>query len=919
MAPAKRSRSTTPVRGSPRKSSPATTSTVKKARRGEKSVARDVHEWRLGDNAENDVPIAKDVKRWENDEDDSDSESEDEGTQGKANSSTSASKKKGTSITSTKKSPATAKKSPAATAKKKSPTTANKSKTVRSSPSRSPSPKPKGTAIKKTPAKTTSKSTTAGTTASKGKNTSSAAKGSTVKKNKGFIAEDVHRAHLGNAADSRSSIAADVRRWHDDDSDNEDSEESDKEPVSRRRSVSKSPTRGKNASKATAVATKSAIKTTPTPTMNGSKRGSLSRSPKKSTKKDTDSDDRGFIAADVHRSHLGDGADTTSSIASDVRRWHHDEDEEESPATITHRNRASSATRRKSTRSVTVSDKTEEIPIEKNGFDDGEDNDSDSDSKDSVDEQLNFDLESEANNVDDNNNRRKSLAQEAVEAFQWVAAQKSHRPIGFLLLGIVFICLFLSPIYMLESMRTSINNWSFTFPTTLVEPTTMPSSPTVATITGIPQHMYDSLESDLVLERSKYSLLEEEHTKVLGSFSEMEEILKKSQQEKEELYEKMEKEEKSIKKLAVNVDNLVMHRDAFLTAAKDQMIGTVKESNVLEYFDNVKAIKLRVDKMTSDGDGGNMPEECQNEYSDEMIRDIVQKQCGKKIEEKMKAMELEYTEKCKTECASLSSSSLDPLVSQSREGGLQHLQAHQMRKDFASMRIGASIVSSQISPTYSPFDNRDLATKIVTSSVTKSLLGYSSGIGLPINSDALEKSIRGISTMVAIDRQDWHIGSPEDAISSDMQPGSCWPMAGSSGSITIRLAESISIDGVAVEYVHRNKVKNVSSAPKNFKVYAMNNINTNSKGLFLLDGIYKTRNSDDDKTMDNIEYPESQYFQSQQTPSPVVQYVRFEFLNNHGNPDYTCVYGLRVYAKSQTKDVPPPVAREIGIDGEMES
>lgn len=48
-----------------------------------------------------------------------------------------------------------------------------------------------------------------------------------------------------------------------------------------------------------------------------------------------------------------------------------------------------------------------------------------------------------------------------------------------------------------------------------------------------------------------------------------------------------------------------------------------------------------------------------------------------------------------------------------------------------------------------------------------------------------------------------YIGSPEDAISSDMSLGSCWAMAGTKGFITIKLARPIIIHSISIDHVSR--------------------------------------------------------------------------------------------------------------------
>ena len=78
------------------------------------------------------------------------------------------------------------------------------------------------------------------------------------------------------------------------------------------------------------------------------------------------------------------------------------------------------------------------------------------------------------------------------------------------------------------------------------------------------------------------------------------------------------------------------------------------------------------------------------------------------------------------------------------------------------------------------------------------------------------------------------LGLPHDVLTGDMTPGSCWPMIGYKGFITIKLASSISPVALAFNHLHKSDAKDISTAPKHFEVYM--NLSNNQNIHF--DGFY---------------------------------------------------------------------------------
>lgn len=91
--------------------------------------------------------------------------------------------------------------------------------------------------------------------------------------------------------------------------------------------------------------------------------------------------------------------------------------------------------------------------------------------------------------------------------------------------------------------------------------------------------------------------------------------------------------------------------------------------------------------------------------------------------------------------------------------------------DFALISTGAKIVSSETSDTYIP--------AVSSVAANPGMLGFLS--------HKMSKTLLG--------------GSPEDAISPTMVRGSCWPMQGSSGNLTVQLAHPVVVTAVTIDHL----------------------------------------------------------------------------------------------------------------------
>ena len=158
---------------------------------------------------------------------------------------------------------------------------------------------------------------------------------------------------------------------------------------------------------------------------------------------------------------------------------------------------------------------------------------------------------------------------------------------------------------------------------------------------------------------------------------------------------------------------------------------------------------------------------------------------------------------------------------------------------------------------------------------------------------------------------------PAMALFQDTNVGMCWAFPGSQGGLGIRLSEPVLITDVSVEHAHREISKSVSSAPKEWSLYALitddiarSQIESINSGLYesvppanmprgytlLARGEYDI-NNDEGKTIQTVPVPAA----IRRLNVPVEQVV-FAVASNWGNADYTCLYRVRVHGQGLHDD-----------------
>ena len=335
----------------------------------------------------------------------------------------------------------------------------------------------------------------------------------------------------------------------------------------------------------------------------------------------------------------------------------------------------------------------------------------------------------------------------------------------------------------------------------------------------------------------------------------------------------------------------------------------------------------------------------------EIIADVVHRTCSTRMEE-ISSENVKRTREI--ERSLLDAFQADRHLQETIETS-RLVRLHNARKDYASFMSGAIIVTgaNNTSETYVPPErdpvaisrrymnsigdsnsnsNSNVSTSISTRLGLTSLLAKSTQA--IVSHDSFETVVRSLSDVMGVDHG---VGNPEDVLSPDMTLGSCWPMKGSSGMITIKLNGLVSVTAVSIDHIPKNEALNINSAPKDFRVLGVGvevrDATTASATASEVGAIDK-----DNEGYGNGERQEytrgqeqgqgeasegelsatqllvqgtytvsdgslfSQTFPLMEKTQPL-QYIRFEILSNHGNNDFTCIYRLRVHGEGNQQQV----------------
>jgi len=149
------------------------------------------------------------------------------------------------------------------------------------------------------------------------------------------------------------------------------------------------------------------------------------------------------------------------------------------------------------------------------------------------------------------------------------------------------------------------------------------------------------------------------------------------------------------------------------------------------------------------------------------------------------------------------------------------------------------------------------------------------------------------------------VGSASDAIDQARGKGDCFAFNGNTGALTVKLAAPILITAVTLE--HLAAVFSESggdSAPKDFKVFAYPDAASLETAVALASANDSNSSSSSPATnltpmlvgtYDLSRADPVQVFPLKAPTSTPMQFVRLEVASNYGNPEYTCLYRLRVH------------------------
>ncbi|EGG11900.1 uncharacterized protein MELLADRAFT_32759, partial [Melampsora larici-populina 98AG31] len=122
---------------------------------------------------------------------------------------------------------------------------------------------------------------------------------------------------------------------------------------------------------------------------------------------------------------------------------------------------------------------------------------------------------------------------------------------------------------------------------------------------------------------------------------------------------------------------------------------------------------------------------------------------------------------------------------------------------------------------------------------------------------------------------------PSVALDPDTNVGRCWAMEGQRGSLGIFLAQKIIIDELVIEHTDPSMAFELESILQKFELFGLSEMLTSP--VKLGEGVF------------NISSAHIQHFSIQ--PQIPVVIVIFNVLSNHGDPDFTCIYKLRIHGQ----------------------
>nr|XP_043622652.1 SUN domain-containing protein 1-like [Erigeron canadensis] len=118
------------------------------------------------------------------------------------------------------------------------------------------------------------------------------------------------------------------------------------------------------------------------------------------------------------------------------------------------------------------------------------------------------------------------------------------------------------------------------------------------------------------------------------------------------------------------------------------------------------------------------------------------------------------------------------------------------------------------------------------------------------------------------------------------EPGQCFPLKGNNGFVEIKLRTAIIPEAITLEHVAKSVAFDRSTAPKDCRVFGWLHNKGSEQIQLLTEFVY------------DLEKSSAQTFNVLYTGgSSIIDTIRLDFTSNHGNPEHTCIYRLRVHGQ----------------------
>nr|KAJ0214253.1 hypothetical protein LSAT_V11C400198020 [Lactuca sativa] len=112
--------------------------------------------------------------------------------------------------------------------------------------------------------------------------------------------------------------------------------------------------------------------------------------------------------------------------------------------------------------------------------------------------------------------------------------------------------------------------------------------------------------------------------------------------------------------------------------------------------------------------------------------------------------------------------------------------------------------------------------------------------------------------------------------------GECFPLKGDNGFVEVKLCTSVVPEAITVEHVSKSVALDRSNAPKGCKVLGWLGDGERKEKMHLLTRFRYDLKKSNVQTFNVVD-------------PTVVDTIRLEFMSNHGNPNFTCIYRVRVH------------------------